>query len=259
MLEFWAPEGYTVDVTPNAIDFILSVSRESPGVETGGILVGRYTRRGEAAVVEGAYGPPKDSRRGPSQFWRGTAGVDSRLKELWEAQAGHYLGEWHYHPSFSPVPSGCDIREMMEIAGRPGYSCPEPILLIVGGDEDVGWEFSLRVFEALGHEVVLLRRYRPTGLKERLAALAGRLSLASVAEAVGVTSGTVRRWRRGSSLPNPSNRLWLRFFLDAVDGLETSRSFRDKSSLQIQHAQRELVRLVRCRKSQAALRLLEDS
>jgi integrative and conjugative element protein (TIGR02256 family) len=158
VLEFWSPGGYTVDVSPSATAAIVLAAEESHGLETGGILLGRYSIHGEAAVVEKASGPPTDSRRGPKTFWRGIAGVGNKLRNLWENRTRYYLGEWHYHPSSAAVPSRCDLNEMMEIARSPGYSCPEPILLIVGGDEEMGWDFSLRVFEDRHGEVILARQ-----------------------------------------------------------------------------------------------------
>jgi len=257
VLEFWSPGAYAVDVSPRALVSILAAAEGSLGVETGGILLGRYTIHGEAAVVEEASGPPKDSRRGPRTFWRGVAGVRERLENLWEDRGGYYLGEWHYHPSSPAVPSGCDLNEMAKVAGSPGYSCPEPLLLIVGGDKGLGWEFSMRVFEDSDGEVVLARRYSRASLQDRLQARPCWLSSRTVADTVGVTTKTVRRWRRGINSPTPCNRQWIEFLLDAVDALETSLYW-SSAPARAPQVRAQLLRLIRDKEPQDALRLLED-
>jgi len=35
---------------------------------------------------------------------------------------------------------------MKQIASHGGLKCPEPVLLIVGGSERIGWKFSVAVF-----------------------------------------------------------------------------------------------------------------
>ncbi len=103
------------------------------GMETGGILIGYYTSDKSTAIVTEASGPPRDSRRGPTWFQRGVAGLTSLLGELWrQSQRTHYLGEWHYHPSPSVEPSQEDIDQMVSISTSPNYRCQEPIMLVVG-------------------------------------------------------------------------------------------------------------------------------
>ena len=43
----------------------------------------------------------------------------------------NYLGEWHSHPSFPPVPSQKDIQSMQEIVTAPDAGANFVILLIV--------------------------------------------------------------------------------------------------------------------------------
>lgn len=102
------------------------------GLETGGILVGRYAPDGSAARVLGLSGPPLDSRRGPTTFVRGCAGIDQWLARIWP-RGIHYLGEWHLHPDSSAEASGTDFQTLSTIASTPTYRCPAPLLLIVGG------------------------------------------------------------------------------------------------------------------------------
>lgn len=102
-------------------------------LETGGILIGYYTPDNSTAMVTGASSPPKDSKRGPTWFQRGVAGLSSVLRRLWyHPRRSYYIGEWHYHPSVSVKPSRDDIVQMVKISESTDYQCKEPIMLVVG-------------------------------------------------------------------------------------------------------------------------------
>lgn len=124
---------------------ILAFCRQAGPRETGGLLVGRYSDRREMAVVSHVTGPSSDSVAGRTWFHRGVAGLQDLLFQRWRQQE-YYLGEWHSHPGAEPIPSGTDGNEMSSIAHSPGYQCPEPILLIVGGDPWIEWTLRARVY-----------------------------------------------------------------------------------------------------------------
>lgn len=101
--------------------------------ETGGILIGFYTEDMSTAVVTEASGPPSDSRRSHSWFWRGVAGLKNLLIRRWSLkQRTYYIGEWHYHPIFRIELSGDDLAQMRSISRDSNYHCREPIMIIVG-------------------------------------------------------------------------------------------------------------------------------
>ena len=103
------------------------------GIETGGILAGRYDEKLRLARIALATAPPPDSTGGHAWFRRGTTGLNRLIAQLWRG-GDYYLGEWHYHPSGAPVPSGQDIDQMRVIAADSRYACPEPVLVICGGN-----------------------------------------------------------------------------------------------------------------------------
>lgn len=103
--------------------------------ETGGILIGHYSRDHAMAFVTDVTSAPIDSKRGNTWFDRGVRGLKRKLQISWRKANTFYLGEWHFHPGASPSPSSVDLAQMAEIATSPHYACPEPILLIVGGTE----------------------------------------------------------------------------------------------------------------------------
>jgi integrative and conjugative element protein (TIGR02256 family) len=112
--------------------------------ETGGILVGKYNSTTTCAHILVVKDAPTDSVRGPFTFVRGVRGLQRWLDQLWRNKQGYYLGEWHFHPFAAPNPSSTDVKQMEALAQDGGHHCPEPILLILGGDPQVSW--SIRVF-----------------------------------------------------------------------------------------------------------------
>lgn len=121
------------------VERILSYCEAAGQSETGGMLVGRYNQRHDTALVLDVLGPPEDSLRGRSWFQRGTLGVQQLLQRMWKSRNEHYLGEWHFHPYASPTPSNVDYEQMLAIATSASWKCPEPVLLIIGGDPLGRW------------------------------------------------------------------------------------------------------------------------
>jgi hypothetical protein len=107
--------------------------RHSGAVETGGILIGHYTRDESTALVTEALPPPKDSAQGRSWFQRGVSGLRGLLAKRWQNDLRtYYIGEWHYHPVNSVEPSEDDLAQMYAINTDSRYRCQEPVMIIVG-------------------------------------------------------------------------------------------------------------------------------
>ena len=63
---------------------------------------------------------------------------------MWN-QGQYYLGEWHYHPNASSLPSGIDNKQMIKLSRDKKLNCPEPILIIIGGYKD-NWSINARLY-----------------------------------------------------------------------------------------------------------------
>jgi hypothetical protein len=119
--------------------------RDAGSVETGGILIGRYSDDLALAIVSEATPPPTDSERGGSWFVRGVSGLRELLGKRWKAvERTFYVGEWHFHPVVRVEPSGQDFAQMLQISQSREYDCKEPLLLILGAGQREGQ----RVFRA---------------------------------------------------------------------------------------------------------------
>jgi len=129
---------YGIDLHGKIVDRVLAACAGTGRCETGGIIVGSYNRERTCAIVSDVGSSPQDSLAGASWYSRGVKGVQQWLNSLWWDRR-YYLGEWHFHPFGVAVPSDVDVCQMLDIAGDPLYSCPEPILVIVGGDPHTDW------------------------------------------------------------------------------------------------------------------------
>jgi len=147
VLKFVSPSGrfeltLGCDVTAQILEFC----RKAGAHETGGILVGYYAGAQSDAVVTGISGPPRDSIAGRSSFVRGVKGLQAWLNQLWKSKQQYYLGEWHYHPHASSQASGVDVEQLKTFSASPPLRCPEPVMLIIGGDPQGDWNVSAYVF-----------------------------------------------------------------------------------------------------------------
>ena len=70
---------FRVQVGHHELEALLDMCRESGDLETGGVLVGRYNEAHDTAIVTRVWGPPEDSVRRRTSFWRGTQGCKSNL------------------------------------------------------------------------------------------------------------------------------------------------------------------------------------
>ena len=133
---------------------ILSHCRKAGNKETGGVLFGCYSPGLDCANVTVASNAPPDSKYGRTWFYRGIRGLQAKIDRLWHKHE-FYLGEWHFHPYSTPTPSPTDEVQMENIAASPRYHCPEPILLIIGGDPRNVWQARAWVYPK-GHQAIEL-------------------------------------------------------------------------------------------------------
>lgn len=147
-LEWWTEDRHFGVRLPTAV--LRQIFREcerAKDVETGGIIVGHYNPRHDCAKVSAVSVPPSDSHHSRRRFIRGVRGLQKWIDRLWTSvKKRYYLGEWHFHPGGQPVPSEPDTVQMANIASSHKYNCPEPLLMIVGGNRARGFTAAVYVF-----------------------------------------------------------------------------------------------------------------
>lgn len=120
--------------------------------ETGGILIGSYSDDHAWAKISEISDAPDGSIHRPGSFVRNGQPLLTRLEKLWKKNQ-YYVGEWHYHPRSSSSPSKTDQHTMQSLSKNDSLHCPEPIMVIVGGEPS---EWSLYVAVFVKDELVVL-------------------------------------------------------------------------------------------------------
>lgn len=108
---------HEVRVSARAHQAIEADVRKWPSVETGGVLVGRFSEAARAFYVTDVIPAPEDSCRSASEFVLGTRGLRPALAALSEgcSHSLYCLGTWHSHLQISG-PSALDRATAATVA-----------------------------------------------------------------------------------------------------------------------------------------------
>ncbi len=135
---------YKIIICASTYDKIISECEKYMSLETGGILIGNYSKDNIIAYIKDSYSP-NDSKHFKSRFFRGTAGINKILDKKWR-EGEYYLGEWHYHPNSSSDSSRIDDTQMITFSNNKKLNCPQPILLIIGGNLS-NWSLNAYIYK----------------------------------------------------------------------------------------------------------------
>ena len=130
----------SVEIPEKPIKRIITVCKSSYPYECGGILIGYYTEDCTSAVVTNITNQIGKHR---TRFFREGSGLIKLLNKYW-SKGYYYIGEWHYHPDNSSIPSNTDINTMRKLSVSNELKCPEPILMIIGG-KDGNWNYNVSI------------------------------------------------------------------------------------------------------------------
>jgi integrative and conjugative element protein (TIGR02256 family) len=136
---------FSVEFDEEILDNIHQECIKAKNNETGGILIGKYSEDRNNCIISSINGPPKGSKQGRCTFKRSAVDLNKILHDKWDL-GFRYVGDWHFHPNSSPKPSIVDDMQMKKFANSKKLNCHEPILLIIGGNQDKGWELSAHVY-----------------------------------------------------------------------------------------------------------------
>lgn len=136
---------YTVSLSSSSLQQVIEECIKAGMNETGGILIGSYSEDGSTAFIVEATARPVDSIARRTTFQRGVKGLKSLLDSRWKA-GKYYVGEWHFHPGGASEPSSDDFMSMKNISSNPNYQCPEPVMIILGGNPSGTYSLSANVF-----------------------------------------------------------------------------------------------------------------
>lgn len=136
---------FSVEFTHKILNNIHQECIKSKNEETGGILIGKYSVDRNNAIINNITGPPKGSKQSRYAFVRGAVDLEKIIDKKKDFYS-RYIGDWHFHPNSSPEPSIVDDIQMKKFANDYKLNCHEPILLIIGGNQNKGWNISVHVY-----------------------------------------------------------------------------------------------------------------
>lgn len=101
--------------------------------EIGGLLMGEHLQEDVFRLADITV---QRSGGSSSCFVRHPREHQAELEQFFERTGGdytrfNYLGEWHSHPSFLPVPSEIDLLTMQSLVGDPSVGANFLVLMIV--------------------------------------------------------------------------------------------------------------------------------
>lgn len=149
-------DGTEVRISPRVDADIRAAIAARPGVETGGVIVGRYSQIGDSFHVVDLLPAPPDSSFSAERFVLGVEGLRHSVRRLLERSGGslYVLGTWHNHL----VPSGpsmLDLATAAHLALRQFF----PVLMLIAHPE--GYSFLTAELEDGGVPAEVQKREHP--------------------------------------------------------------------------------------------------
>lgn len=138
---------FTLQISNDLIFKLSCFADDANDIETGGIIVGRYSNDNSKAFITDFIPPATDTIKEKYSIRRGNKGLRNLLKSLWsQNDRVYYVGEWHYHPELLVNPSTVDLDQMKEISNNPSYQCKAPLMVIIGKGKEGLHDIKVMVF-----------------------------------------------------------------------------------------------------------------
>lgn len=124
--------------------------------EAGGILAGYWSTKFTECVVTHVIDAGPNAEHRATGMTPDAAYQEAELDRIFEETRGAsvYIAEWHTHPTSAPAPSATDRATLRRIALDPEAHAPEPLMLILGNEDNawgaVGWQGRFGLFGRFG-------------------------------------------------------------------------------------------------------------
>lgn len=111
--------------------------------ETGGVLLGYWSRPGtEVVIAEVVTGGPR-AIHGPKRFLPDHEYQEAEIARRYESSGRQvsYVGDWHSHPGGSESLSPADEQTLRNIIREPAARCPIALMAVLAGGDP--WELTV--------------------------------------------------------------------------------------------------------------------
>ena len=161
----------TVVVAPEVLGFISheALVYDQQGLETGGIMVGRWLDL-ETVYLVGATGSGPQAEHGQYSFAIDTDFANAELENIRQANPGSdYVGEWHKHPPQLERPSYGDLMTARQLLADEDYPARliNPIITVQNNQAHCHFYYIDNALD----EFLYLKAYDPSELDIEEAAI----------------------------------------------------------------------------------------
>lgn len=113
-MELYRNNSVALFIEKEAFDKMIAAAREKPGLEAGGIVLGKKSSRWNKYIITDVGTPTDKDIQRPFSFIRNKESAQILTNQAWEESAGeiNHIGEWHSHILPSPKPSFIDISDV---------------------------------------------------------------------------------------------------------------------------------------------------
>ncbi|MDW7644815.1 MAG: Mov34/MPN/PAD-1 family protein [Desulfuromonadales bacterium] len=123
-------------INNNVYQEMLDEANDKAPLETGGLLVGYFSRDNTEIVATGMVGPGLNAVHGECFFSPDEDYQREEMGRIYDEKDGQifYLGDWHTHPSGPGILSGKDKKALRNIARFPDNYVDNPSMLVLYGN-----------------------------------------------------------------------------------------------------------------------------
>lgn len=139
-----------IELSKNAIKNMFRYKQStSKDIEGGGVLLGRFVINSKNVIVDEVSTPCLSDIRTNRRFKRDRDYHQRIIDKFWEESKGtcNYLGEWHTHAEWFPMPSRRDKESWKAILKNDNFSSRFLYFIIIGQKSIGVWEGDRRTFK----------------------------------------------------------------------------------------------------------------
>ena len=135
-MELFRENGIALYIEEPAFKKMIAAARKVPGLEAGGIILGRKQNGWEKYIISDVGIPTGRDTQKPFSFIRNKENAQELTNRFWQKSNGeiNHIGEWHSHIFPSPRPSPIDRNDMKRAYTEGEYIFDHFFTIIVSSD-----------------------------------------------------------------------------------------------------------------------------
>ncbi len=124
---------YNIEIKDSVLEIMSKYIQIKSKDESGGMLIGSILTDEKTIMINDCTEPIKDDKAGKYEFYR--SNKHNKLLERKWIESNYtkmYIGEWHTHPQYTPIPSCIDKRSWEKLMKDSITDSPIVVFIIRG-------------------------------------------------------------------------------------------------------------------------------